>query len=288
MTKILVTGATGNIAGIALQHLASSGADIRALVHTESKAEPLQEMGVEVVIGDLGKPDTLDAAFTGVDKVLLITPVSLNAVELGKNAIDAAAKGGNPHVILISANAPEPVLDTEVGRQCRVTETYLVNSGLPWTVIRPTFYMQNTLLAAQTVASDGVVYMPFADGKLGMIDVRDVGAATAKVLTSDGHEGKTYTLTGPVSISLHDVGAALSAVLGKDVTYVSVPREAAKEAMMAAGMPDWMADMYNEMMSNFSRNGANFATNAVEELTGHPATSYQQFAQDFAGAFGGG
>jgi hypothetical protein len=75
-------------------------------------------------------------------------------------------------------------------------------------------------------------------------------------------------------------------VVGKDVTYVNVPCEAAKDAMIGLGMPDWLADIYNELFTNFSQNGANFATNDVEEITGHPATTYEQFVKDFAGAFG--
>lgn len=239
------------------------------------------------MVGDLGKPHTLDAAFAGVDKVLLITPVSPDAVELGKNAIAAAKKAGNPHVVQVTANVPEPVNETEVGRQRTVAEAELRKAGLPYTIIRPTFFMQNTMMAIQTVASDGVIYMPCGEGRMGMIDIRDVGATVAEVLTSSGHEGKTYILTGPASISLSDVAANLSSVLNKDVTYVSVPVEAARKAMVDLGMPGWMADMYNELFKNFSQNGANFATDDVEKIIGHPATSYKQFAQDFAGAFSG-
>lgn len=287
MTKILVTGATGNIASVTLPHLVESGADIRVLVRDETKAEALKNMGVEVVIGDLNQPDTLEPAFQNVDKVLLITPVSLLAADLVKNAIAAAKNTGNPHIVRLSSNVPEPVNETEVGRQCTIEESTLENSGLPYTIIRATFFMQNTMMAAQTVANDGMIYMPFGEGQLGMVDIRDVGAAIAKVLTSDGHENQTYVLTGPVSISLNNIASELSTVLGKDVTYMNVPLEAAKEAMTSQGMPDWMADMYNELFKNFSQNGANFVTNDVAMLTGHPATSYAQFAQDFAGVFGG-
>ena len=285
MKKILITGATGNIAGVTLPHLLSSAADVRALIRDESKAEELKALGVEVVIGDLSQPQTLDAAFDGVDKVLLIIPVAPNAVELGHNALAAAQRSGTPHVILVSSNVPEPVNETEVGRQSIITEAELENAGIPYTIIRPTFFMQNTMMAGQTVAAQGMVYLPCSVGRLGMIDVRDVGAAAAQLLLSDEHEGKTYVLTGPASISISDVASTLSSVLGKEVTYVNVPFEAAKEAMMAMGLPDWMADMYNEMFKNFGQNGADFATADVENITGRQAISYQQFAQDFAGAF---
>jgi uncharacterized protein YbjT (DUF2867 family) len=220
-----------------------------------------------------------------VDKVLLITPVSPKAVEFTSNAINATKKAGNAHIILLSANLPEPVNETEVGRQRTVAEAELRNAGLPYTIIRPTFFMQNTMMVGQTVAADGMVYMPCDQGQFAMIDLRDVGAAVASVLTSDGHEGKIYVLTGPASISLNDVASTLSSVLGKEVTYVNVPFEAAKEAMVGLGMSAWLADMYNELFKNFGQNGANFTTDDFEEIAGRLATSYRQFAQDFAGAF---
>lgn len=287
MKKILVTGATGNIASVVIPKLVSAGADIRALVHDESKAEKLVEMGVEVVSGDFRNPDTLAPALEGVDRVLLIVPVVLDAVELGNNVIAAAKKSDNPHIVFISSNVPEPVNDSEVGRQRTAAEGALINSGLPYTIIRPTFFMQNTMMAGQTVAADGMVYLPMSDGRMGMVDVRDVGAAVASVMVSDGHEGKTYTLTGPASISVNDIASDLSAVIGKDVTYVNVPFEAAKAAMMGMGMPDWLADMYNGLFKNFGLCGADFTTDDVELLTGQPAIPYKQFAQDFAWAFQG-
>lgn len=285
MKKILITGATGNIAGVTIHHLASSGTNIRALVHNKSKAEQLKQMKFEIVYGDFGKPQTLGAAFKGVDKVLLITPVSLDAARFASNAIAAAKQSGTPHIFYISSNVPVPVNESEVGRQRTAIEAELMDSGLPYTIIRPTFFMQNTMMAAQTVASDGTVYLPFSEGQLPMLDIRDVGEVTAKLLMSAGHDGKTYTLTGPASISLNDVASVLSSTLGKNVAYVNVPFEASKQAMMGMGMPDWMADMYNELFKNFGSNGANFVTDDVETIKGSPAIPYSQFVQDFATAF---
>ncbi len=143
------------------------------------------------------------------------------------------------------------------------------------------------MMAAQTVASDGVVYMPFKDGKLGMIDVRDIVDVAVKVLTEDGHQDKTYTLTGPESVSFHDVAAALSKALGKEVKYVDVPLEAAREAMVGMGLPEWVADAFGEYFKAFSEDYGDFTTDAVENITAHPARSYETFARDFAAAFRG-
>ena len=167
-----------------------------------------------------------------------------------------------------------------------MTDEMLMASGLPYNIIRPHFYMQNTMMAAQTVTSDGVVYMPFKDGNLGMIDVRDIADVAVKVLAEDGHEGKTYTLTGPESISFHDVAAGLSKVLGKQVDYVNVPLEAGREAMIGMGLPEWIADAFSEYFIAFSEGYGDFITDDVQLVTGNPARSYETFAGDFAEVFG--
>ena len=284
---ILVTGATGNVGGAVISNLTAMGANVRALVRNESKAQGLRDGGVEVVIGDLDKPETLDAAFSGVDKVFLVTPVGPDQVSLARNGIAAAKRAGNPHIVRLSAGALDTAADSpaRVTRQHAEIDAELKASGLPYTILRPHNFMQNTLMAAQTVASDGAVYMPMKDGKLGMIDVRDIADVAAKVLTEAGHEGKTYGLTGPASISYHDIAAGLSKALGKEIKYVDVPLDAAREAMVGMGLPDWYADAYNEYNKAFSEGLGDFTTKDVEQIAGHPARSYETFARDFAQAF---
>lgn len=285
--KILVTGATGNVGGAVTANLIAMGASVRTLVRDESKAQSLKDSGIEVVVGDLEKPETLDVAFRGVDKVFLLTAVGPQAVTQASNGIAAAKRAGHPYVVRLSAVKAAPDSPTRIGRQHAETEAELKASGLPYTILRPHFYIQNTMLAAQTVASAGVIYMPFKNGRLGMIDIRDIGAVAAKVLTSDGHQGKTYTLTGPASISFHDVAAGLSKALGKEVNYRDVPLEAGREAMLGMGLPEWTADAYSEYFKVYSEDWGDFTTNDVEEITGKPARSYETFARDFAQTFGG-
>src|SRR5215218_10131183 len=121
-----------------------------------------------------------------------------------------------------------------------------------------------------------------------MIDARDIGEVAAKVLTEEGHEGKVYTLTGPAAISFYDVANAISEVLGKEVSYVPVPLENAKEAMLKMGIPEWKADALNEYAKAHSEGYSDWTTDDVEQLTGHPAASYKQFASDFEQVFRGG
>lgn len=286
--KILATGATGNLGSGLIPALRGAGVEVRALVRDESKAQALRDQGVEVVIGDLDKPETLTAAFNGVDKVFLLTSGNPDAVKQASNAIAAARAAGNPYMVRLSALVPEPADQTILGRMHKATDDELKASGLPYTLVQPTFFMQNTMMAAQTVADEGMVYLPMKDGKLGMIDARDIVEVAAKVLTEDGHQGKAYELTGPASISFYDVAAALSKALGKEVKYVDVPIEAAKEAMIGMGFSQWSADAFGELFVNFSNGGMDRTTNHVELITGHPARSYEEFAHDFAQVFGAG
>ena len=238
--KILVTGATGNVGSVLIPNLTNLGADVRALTRDESKAQGLKDAGVEVVVGDLEKPHTLDDAFRGVDKVVLITPPNPNQVIQAKNGIHAAKRMGSPFIVRLSAGPIKemPGALPRLSGQHAETDGMLKASGLPYNIIRPHLFMQNTMMAAQTVASEGVVYAAMKNGKLGMIDVRDIADVAVKVLTEDGHEGKTYTLTGPASISFHDVAAALSKALGKQVTYVNVQLDAARQGFISMGLPE--------------------------------------------------
>ncbi|MFQ6027379.1 MAG: SDR family oxidoreductase, partial [Dehalococcoidia bacterium] len=283
----LVTGATGTVGSAAIADLKARGVSVRALIRDESKAPGLRDAGIEVVVGDLEQPHTLDNAFQGVDKVLLITPPNPNQVIQGKNGIQAAQRTSRPFVVRLSAGAVKgmPGALPRVSGQHAETDGLLKASGLPYNIIRPHFFMQNTMMAAQTVLSEGNVYMAMEGGKIGMIDVRDIVDVAVKVLTEEGHEGKTYDLTGPASISFHDVAAALSQALGRQVNYVNVPPEAARQGMISIGLPEWVADALGEYTEAFSEGYGDFTTPDVEKVTGNPPRSYETFARDFASVF---
>jgi len=289
--KILVLGPTGNVGSALIPKLTAIGADVRALTHDKpsdtSKVEALKDAGVEVVSGDLNNLDSLHAAFEGVAKVFLLTAPGPKGGAMASNAIAAAKRSGNPHVVNHSVAKAAPDHPSRFGREHGETEVELMESGLPYTFVRAIYFMQNTFAAAQTVASQGTVFMPMKNGHVGMIDARDVAEAEAVVLTSDGHEGKNYLLTGPESISISDVAEALSKVLGKEVKYVDVPPEAAKEGMLGAGIPEWIADGIIEGSVATSEGLEDFTTDDFEKLTGHRPHSYETFARDFAQVVGG-
>jgi uncharacterized protein YbjT (DUF2867 family) len=281
-----VTGATGNTGSGLVPALRSAGVDVRAFVRDESKAQPLKDMGVEIVAGDLDQPETIDPAVEGVDKIYLLTWNGPTQAQQVQNVINSVKRvGGAPHIVRHSMWGSEKSRIVQQGNQA---EEAIKSSGLPWTMLKPTFFMQNTMMAAQTIASDGMIYWDMQDGKLGMIDVRDIVDVAVAVLTGSGHEGKSYILTGPEAISLHDVANTFSKVLGKEVNYVSVPGEAALESMVGMGLPEWIAKGYVELSEGFSEGFANRPTDNVAILNGHPARPFEQFARDYAQVFGRG
>jgi uncharacterized protein YbjT (DUF2867 family) len=287
--KILITGATGNVGSALLNTLKTTDINLRVLAHDKSKVQSLRDRGIEdVVLGDFLKPETFVPALKDVSKVFLLTPISPQQVPQASNMIKAAKESGNdPHIVRLSVHQASHEAPARNSRQHAQIEDELTSSGLPYTLLRPQSFMQNTLMAAPTVASEGKIYQPFKDGRLGMIDTRDIAEVAAKVLTEEGHEGKVYTLTGPAAISFYEVAKVLSEVLGKEVSYINIPLDAAKKAMLSRGIPEWKADTLTEYAKAHSEGYSDFITEDFERLAGHPSTSYKQFASDFEWVFRG-
>ena len=281
--KVLVTGATGNTGSLLVPQLLQADVDVRVFVRDEAKAKAYKDSGAEVIVGDLDKPETILPAVKDVDKIYLLTWNGETQLQQAKNVIEAAKQAGKPHIIRHSMWGSE---NSRIIKQGYEIDEIIKSSGLPWTILKPTFYMQNTMMAAQTITSDGVIYWDMKDGKLGTIDVRDIADSAFAVITGEGHEGKDYILTGPEAISFNDIAETFSRVLDKEVKYVNVPGEASFQAMVGMGIPEWIAHGYAELSEGFSNNFANSTTKNVEILTGHPARSFEEFANDFAQVFG--
>ena len=285
--KILVTGATGNVSSALIANLIDKGASVRGLVRDESKGESLKDSGVEVAIGNLDDQGSIEKALEGIEKVFLLTPVGEDSPQQSRNVTDAALKQGSPYIVRMSAIGAASDAPSRNGKAHAETEADLIKSGLPYTILKPHFFMQNIMMAAESIASEGNIYMPFKDGKLGMIDVRDIADVSAVILTEEGYEGKTFTPSGPKSISLSEVAAAFSSALDKEVNYIDVPMEAADESLSGMGFPEWNKNAYLEYFKAYSEGWGDYTSSDVEDITGNPARSIETFAKDFAQVFGG-
>jgi uncharacterized protein YbjT (DUF2867 family) len=173
-----------------------------------------------------------------------------------------------------------------LGRAHGEGERGLEASGLAWTHLRPHSFMQNLFASAGTVKSQGRIYSCMRDGRVPHVDVRDIAAVAAACLTNDGHEGKTYHITGPEAITMYEVAAQLGDAIGWRVEYVDVPPEEWVEGAVAAGFPEWVArDLAYLNSQVFASGHANAVSPIVRDLTGRDAIPFAQFARDYAVVF---
>lgn len=284
--KILVTGATGTVGSFLVRKLGAAGVATRALVRGREKAEAVEKLGLEAAVGDLSRPETLGPALEGVEKVFLLSAPEERQAELQNNLVRAARKAGVRHVVKLSAIGVGGPLDAiSLGQIHRETEEEIERAGLAYTHLRPNGFMQNCFMFAATIKAQATFYAPFGGAKVSYVDARDVAAVAYHALTEDGHEGKAYELTGPQALSYHDVARELSAALAREVKYVEVPIEAARAAMVGAGMREWTADALVELFNFYKDGRADQVRDTVREVTGRDPITFAQFAKDFAQAF---
>jgi uncharacterized protein YbjT (DUF2867 family) len=281
---ILVTGGTGTSGSEIVKQLAAAGAKFRAMARNPGGADSLRLPGVEVVAGDFERPESLDAALRGVSKALLLTPPDERQVEQQARFVDAAKRAGVRHVVKFSAAGADPASPARFLRQHGEADRAIQSSGLAWTFLRPPFFMQN-LLGLAGMVKGGTLYQPAGEGRAAFVDVRDIAAVAVNALTQDGHEGKAYEVTGPRPLSHHDIAAALSSVLGREVKYANVPPEAARQAMLGAGMGAWQVEGILELYALLREGKFERATDVVKRVAGREPTTIEQFIRDHRGSF---
>jgi uncharacterized protein YbjT (DUF2867 family) len=279
-TTILVTGPTGTIGSQVVAHLAKKqDVTIRAGVRDAAKGKDKLPAGVVPVDFDYDKPETLGAACQGVDKVFLLTPFAPNQVEIGNRLVDAAKAAGVKHIVKLSALGADQEPGIQLGRWHRAIEKHVEASGIAWTFLRPNNFMDN-FAGYYPPDKEGAIYLPWGNGACSFIDARDVGAVAAACLTSSGHEGKAYVLTGPDAFTIARAAATLSEVTGRTIKYVDVPEAAAKKAMLDMGMPAWMVDGMMELHAVDKAGYAATVTDDVKKITGTAARSFRDYARD--------
>lgn len=284
---ILITGATGNVSAGVIEHLKNSDHRLIGLVRNPDKARHLADVGVELRQGDMEKPWTLASAFQGVDAVWLLTPPGPRAPEQSSNAVWAARNAGVGHIVRMSAIGASHTAPTINGRLHGLSDAELIGSGIPYTIVRPHFFMQNLLMVSESIARQGVMHLPLGDSRMGLIDSRDISEFAARILTSTGHEGQIYTLTGPASLTMHDVAAAIGQAIGKDLSYQDVSPDTVKRAQLDAGADEWMVHLLLDYFAAYSTNWGDLVTPDFSHVVGKPARSVDDFAHDFVGAFSG-
>jgi len=244
-------------------------------------------VGFEIAEGDLAKPETLGAALAGIEKVFLLSSPGPQMVSAESNLIEAAKRGGVKHVVKLSAMGADVDSPLMLGWWHGQVEKRLEDSGLPFTNLRPNAFMQNFLGFAPTIKAHDAFFAPVKGGQFSVVDARDIAAVAKAALTEAGHENKTYVITGPAALSYAEIAEKLSDVLGRKISYVDVPPEAAKKGMMDAGMPEWFAEALNELYGAWSEGYGATITNVVREVAKKEPITFDEFACDYAHAFKG-
>jgi uncharacterized protein YbjT (DUF2867 family) len=279
---ILITGASGNVGREVVKQALAVGLQIRATFQSPAVAAKAPA-GLEGVIMDYAKPDTIRPALHGVEKILLIGPPVRDLPALEANFIKEVRAAGRKHIVKISALGGRESMFSSGHRD---SEENIEASGLPYTFLRPNGFMQNLVnYNAGTIRSQNAFYGCQGNGAVSIVDIRDIAAVAVIVLVATEHEGKSYTLTGGESLTNDQVAEKISRVAGRKITYVDLQAAEFKKGILSAGTAEWSADALLDLQRLYREGKASLVTDNVERLTGRKPITFDQFARDYAFAF---
>jgi NAD(P)H dehydrogenase (quinone) len=284
---ILVTGATGRVGYRLMEALADEGTDATAMVRVEAKGADLPGTP-RYVVATFDDPPPAEV-LRGFDRVFLLSPANEEQATLETVFIDALATAGHrPHIVKVAADGfQDPGCEVRFMRSHRQIAAHLDALGFPVTYLAPSLYMENLLAAADTIREEGTIAAPAGRGKVGFVAAKDVAALAARVLTSPGHDGAIYVVTGPELLGYADVAARVSAVFARQVDYENQSAKRARALMLASGMDGWEADGNLELFEWVRDGGAATVTDTVREVTGADPQPIQDWLSDARASFVG-
>lgn len=281
--SILVTGATGTVGRDVVKRLSKKGAAVRAGVRDQARARQRFDDNIALVTFDFENENSFAAALDGVEKVFLLPPLLPNQAELTNAFVDAAKHVGVRHIVKLSAIGVDSEIQFTVGKWHAANEQHIRESGLAFTFLRPNSFMQNFI--TYFPPRNGAIYLPWGNGTASFVDTRNIAGVAVEILTSDGHEEKIYTLTGPAALGIAEVAEILADVVGRHFKYVDVPEDAARDGMLQAGVPKWQVQALMELHAINKQSRWSAVTSDVEKVTGIPPTDFAQFVRDDAEKF---
>ncbi|GAA0914765.1 NAD(P)H-binding protein [Nonomuraea longicatena] len=279
---ILVTGATGTIGSAVIRRLAERGAPARSMVRDLSRASG------PAVLGDFERPDTLRAAAEGAEAVLLVTPFGAGLAEHDRAMVRAAEAAGVRRIVKISAIGAEDTGDLmDVRTMHAAGELAVTSSALTWTILRPSMFATNALGWAEGIRAGLPVQNMTGKGRQGIIDPGDIADVAVEALTSAGHGGRIYTLTGPHLLSTADQVELIGKAAGRAATTVDVPPAQARAQLLEMGADPVFVEVAMTGWGFVAGGGNEIVTTDVSDVLGRPATSFAAWAETNAAAFTG-
>lgn len=273
---ILVTGASGNVGTALLTRLHADGVAARAAYRDPHTTGQVIRSGGRAVTLDLAVPDTIGPALDGIETVFLLGATGPDQTTHELNMLEAARAVGVRVVKLSVWRADEGL--SPIARLHRPVEHALITSGLPWTILRPNFYLQN-FLRQPSIREAGEFSLPLITAPISFVDIGDIARVAARVLTTDGHDGCVYDLTGPKALTYAEAAEEISAVLGKPVRYVGLEDDEARAAMLSRGIPEFHVDALIGVARAYRDGGAETVTSTVADLTGRGALGFADFVR---------
>ncbi|MEU1863490.1 NAD(P)H-binding protein [Streptomyces gardneri] len=275
---ILVTGATGNIGSALLKELHAHGAGpLRGL--TRDAARAVFPDGVEAVEGDFAEPASLKPALEGVRSLFLVSRLGPDA-----DVLEAARHAGVEHVVLVSSITVQTHPHLGPAAENLAVEQLLKESGMAWTILRPTQFASNALMWAASIREHETVRAPYADTALPTVHPADIASVARVALTEPGHQGRTYALTGPEPVTARQQTEAIAEALGRDVPFAEISRPEAR-ALMAAVFGEEAADAVLDVTGGDVNDELLTVRDTVSQITGTPARPFRQWASENAAAF---
>src|SRR5215471_7660695 len=289
-STILVTGATGTVGSELVRQLVNSGQNIiKAAVHSKEKADKLKhDKTLEIVNIDYDKPETIADALKNIDKLFLLTPPSVEMVDISSRLVEEARRNRVKLIVKLSAMGADLEPGFTGGRLHRQAEEIIEESRIPYTFLRPNAFMQNFVnRSGQTIKNQNAFYLPSGDAKISFVDVRDVAAVAAQILIKNGnqHLNKAYNMTGPQALSHSRVAEILSEETGRNISYIDISEEDARAGMKKNGMGDWFIQNALELYNIYRAGYASDTNTVVEQITGRKSISFAQFAKDYVEDF---
>lgn len=280
---IVITGATGTIGTEIIRQLVARGDRVRAVTRDPDRAQA--PAGVELVRGDYHDLDSMTAAMSGAQAAFIVGVLGPEYAETDRALVAVAREVGVRRIVKLSAiGTGEPGLG-RVGTWHLPGEEAARASGLEWTILRPSSFASNTLSWADAIRAGQPVPNLTGTGSQGVIDPRDVAAVAVEALTTTGHAGHVYTLTGPELLTTADQAAALATVLGHPLEVADVPEDIAREHMIAAGMSPEFVEGALAGQAYVRAGGNTVRTDDVRRILGRPPRTYAEWAADHAAAF---
>ncbi len=271
-----------------VRRLSAKGVRVRGLTRNMAKAAALAALpNVEIVEGDMEDPETLSGSLQGVERAMLISSSDARMLQVQSNFIEAAQKAGAKYVVKLSGIMPELDSPFRYARMHGEIEKRLETSGMAFTHLRAGEFFTAYFRRVPLIVAKGLLILPMENARIASIDVGDLAEVAATVLTNTGHEGKTYPLTGSEALTMTEVAERLSVVTGKQIQYVNVDPEEARNTNLANGMPPYIADGLFELFAERRKGKESQVSTVIPDIFGWQPTRFDEFATRNAAIFRG-